>query len=147
MSELKPIEKTTDEIINDLKNRVMSLHFDNKYRKNEVLYEAVTYEEYATAIIHLLKLAQTDSGGGLYASQVLLSLYNGSEFHVDLARVACNLDSDHLNSVMVAIKGRGQLMIEPHNVVQDGDEHFGDLWRQCESLNVHKRYKSYYKGR
>ncbi|HAO25743.1 MULTISPECIES: hypothetical protein [unclassified Methylophaga] len=147
MSELKAIEKTKDEIINDLKNRVMTLHFDNKYRKNSVLYEDVTYQEYADAIIHLFKLAATDCGGAYYASQVLLSLYNGNEFHVDLARVACNLDSHYLNSVMVAIKGRGQLMTEPHNVIEDGSKHFGELWRQCESLHVRERYQSYYEGR
>lgn len=147
MSELKPIEKTKDEIIEALKNRILSMNFDSKYRKNEVLYEPVTFDEYAEAIIHLLKLAKTDSGGAGYAAQVLLSLYNGNEFHVDLARISCNLDANHLNSALIAIKGRGQLMTEPHNVIQDGDEHFTELWKECEALNVSKRYKNYYKGR
>lgn len=147
MSELKPIEKTQEEIINRLKNRIGSMMFDSKYRKNEVLYEPVSHEEYTNAIIHLYKLAEQDSGGSYYAAQVLLSLYNGDAFHVDLARVACNLDVDHLNSALIAIKGRGQLMTEPHNVIEDGDKHFGNLWRQCESLHVRERYKSYYLGR
>lgn len=147
MSELKPVEKTPDEIINHLKNRIGSMMFDSKYRKNEVLYEPVTHEEYTNAIIHLYKLAEQDSGGSYYAAQVLLSLYNGDAFHVDLARVACNLDVDHLNSALIAIKGRGQLMTEPHNVINNGDDYFEQLWRQCESLHVRERYKSYYKGR
>lgn len=147
MSELKPVEKTPDEIIHHLKNRIGSMMFDSKYRKNEVLYEPITDEEYTNAIIHLYKLAEQDSGGSYYAAQVLLSLYNGDAFHVDLARIACNLDADHLNSALIAIKGRGQLMTEPHNVIKDGDKYFGDLWRECESLHVSERYKSYYKGR
>lgn len=146
MTAVKAIEKTPDQVIHDLKNRIASMHFEAKYRKNEVLYEPVTYDEYAKAVVKLFELAHMDCGGSYHAAQVLLSLFNGGEFHVDLARMTCNLDTKYLNAALVAIKGRGQLMIEPHQVIQDGSKHFENLWRQWESLHVRRRYQDYYAG-
>lgn len=146
-SELKPIDKTQDEIITALKNRIASMMFDSRYRKNEVLYEPVTHDEYAKAIIHLFELSELNCGGSVRAAQVLLSLYNGFNFNADLADISTGLDAWHLQSALIAIKGRSQLNTEPHRVIQDGDIHFRKLCEDWfESLRVDKRYAKHYKA-
>ena len=110
-------------------------------------YTLIKHEEYAEAVIHLYELALHDSSGSLCAAEVLLSLYNGNNFHADLASIACNLDADHFTSAIIAIKGRKQLHMEPHQVIEDGDEHFRKLAeRWWDSVSVHERYKRYYRS-
>lgn len=104
---------------------------------------SVTHEDYADAVIHLFKLAQGDTGGSRVAAQVLLGLYNGNCFHVDLTEVCGNLDSHYFRSALIAIKGRSihGCWVEPHTVIENGNEHFHTLWKQWEHLHTDNRYK------
>lgn len=102
------------------------------------------HSEYAKAVITLIKMANQDCGGSARCAQVLLSLYNGDEWHVDLADVACSLDEKHTNAALTAIRYRGELMTEPHQVIENGAKVFDELWQQWGSLHVEKRYKRYY---
>ena len=139
------LERTTEEKLHDMEGIVYAMQIDQKYKPHDEKYKRVTYDQYAEAVINLFNLAEMGCGGSSCAAQVLLSLYNGTAFNVDMARVACNLDAKNLDAALVAIKGRGQLMIEPHNVIQDGSKHFKRLWQQWENLHVRKRYADYYR--
>lgn len=101
----------------------------------------VMFDDYANAVEHLMALAEHDTGGSHAAAQVLLGLYNGNTWPVDLTDVACNLDSDHRQSAIVAIMGRGKLMREPHNVIENGQERFYALAEQWAHLRADNRYK------
>lgn len=83
--------------------------------------------EYQKAVEHLLTLERINCGASHRAASVLLSLYNGSLFKVDLADVCGALDSKYLKSVLVAIAGRHQLLMEPHAVVPNGARVFEQL--------------------
>jgi len=136
------LELTTEQRVTELENQLYAIHMDHKYKPHDEKIKRVTYEQYAEAVVKLFKLAKMNCGGSYYAAQVLLSLYNGSEFHVDLAHVAGGLDGNYLDAVLVAIKGRGILMKEPHEVIKDGSEHFRKLWRNWEKeLHINHRYQ------
>lgn len=86
--------------------------------------------EYQKAVEHLLQLEAIKCGGSHRAAAVLLSLYNGSLFKVDLADVCGALDSTYLKAVLIAIAGRHQLLMEPHAVINNGAQRFEQLARE-----------------
>jgi len=102
------------------------------------------YDEYAKAVITLVEMAKQDCGGSARCAQVLLSLYDGSYFQVDLADVFCGLDERHTNAALKAIRYRAELMTEPHQAIENGYKIFEDLWQRWQSLHVAKRYKRHY---
>ena len=113
--------ETKDDMYESLREQ---LHLDECLR--------VTSQEYRAAVSALLELAFTDSGGSRFAAQVLLSLYDGDRWQVDLAGVCCGLDSGCLRYVLIALRGRAMLMEEPHTVVANGDQLFeqlADRWK------------------
>lgn len=83
--------------------------------------------EYRKAVEHLLQLESIKCGGSHRAAAVLLSLYNGAVFKVDLADVCGALDSSYLKAVLIAIAGRHQLLMEPHTVIANGQQRFEKL--------------------
>lgn len=92
----------------------------------------VTTEEYQQAVLALYQLAMTDCGGARCAATVLLSLYDGDSWQVDLADVCCTLDADYFQHVITTMKGRGMLMKEPHQLLEQGEARFkqlADEWR------------------
>lgn len=104
---------------------------------------AVTLGRYRDAVLHLVGLARGDTGGAAVAAQVLLSLYDGSSWQVDLAAL-CDLDYIYLKSVLLVIRGRVMLSEEPHNVIADGRLIFDELKFQWAALNVNQRYAKHY---
>ena len=96
--------------------------------------------DYSEAIRHLLRLAKGDSSGSKAAAQVLLSLYNGHEWHMNLTDL-CSLDTEHFQSALIAIRGRVILLKEPQDVISEGDKQFKRLWDDWYSvLHVTQRY-------
>lgn len=92
----------------------------------------ITTGDYRKAVSALLDLAFADSGGSRFAAQVLLSLYDGDRWQVDLAGVCCALDGGCFRNVLIAMRGRAMLMEEPHTVVANGDrlfEQLADRWK------------------
>lgn len=96
-------------------------------------------EAYAEAVHRLMPIAMADTSGSRAAAQVLLSAYNGYEFHLDVTDLAL-LDPRHLACALTVIKGRATLNREPHRVIPGGDEQFLRLWEQWEHLHVDRRY-------
>jgi len=146
MMTIEAIEQTAEQRVRELENQLYAIHINQKFKPHDEKIKMISLAEYADAVITLFNLVDMRCGGSYYAAQVLLSLYNGNEFHVDLARVACNLDAKHLDAALVAIKARGLLMREPHEVIKDGDHHFDELWGYWKNdLHVSKRYGNHYR--
>ncbi len=102
--------------------------------------EKITKEEYTTAVIALIRLAQQGTGGGRMAAQVLLSAYNGEAFQLDVAGLG-NMDSGNHELAMIVIRGRYDTGCEPHSMVKDGDKIFSALWDRWIRLHVEERGK------
>lgn len=95
--------------------------------------------EYGAAVDFLLETAlHHDGGGAVGAAQVLLSAYDGGIFHLDVTDL-CRLDDRHLSAALCVMQGRAMLGREPHNLVEDGDRRFAELWERWSSLAVGKR--------
>lgn len=97
-----------------------------------------TEQEYSTAILKLITLAQGDTGGSRVAAQVLLSAYNGRDFQLDIVDL-CSLDSGNYQAALSVIRGRVELRKEPQDFVEKGDEVFRDLWKRWERYHVSNR--------
>lgn len=104
------------------------------------LNQTITTEEYAQAVKKLLHLAQCGTGSSLAAAQVLLSAYNGGEWQLDITDL-CGLDRDHYITAMNVIRGRVELMTEPHSLIKDGDRIFKDLWNNWIRYHISNRWK------
>ncbi len=124
--------------LQELKMLKLSMKYNND------LLGRVSIQQYTDAINTLFEIAVHSTGGSKAAAQVLLGLYNQDYYHADLVAITCNLDAKNRHAALVAILGRGQLMKEPHNVIEDGSRRFDKLWHQWSSLQIEKRYESYY---
>lgn len=91
--------------------------------------------QYAEAVARLIAVARRDHGGSRVAAQVLLSAYNGSEFHLDVTDL-CILDSNNIRDAITVIEGRATTNIEPHRLIKDGDKVFAGLWEQWKHMRV-----------
>lgn len=93
----------------------------------------ISIKDYQAAIENLMTLAIRDTGGSTAAAQVLLSSYNGYDFQLSIPDLGL-LDGGYFNSAIDCIKGRVQLMKEPHEVIDNGNERFRQLWEQWDFL-------------
>lgn len=100
---------------------------------------SVTEVDYKAAVERLVKVAHTDTSNAEPAAQVLLSLYNGHEWHVDLCDL-CSLDYDNLHAALIAIRGRIFCSIEPHEIIENGEAVFRSLVEDWKHLHVTNRY-------
>lgn len=95
-------------------------------------------ETYTAAVQKLIPIAQGDTGGSRVAAQVLLSAYSGDEFQLDIVDLT-NLDRKNYIAALSVIRGRVELGIEPHTVIEQGDKIFQELWLKWERYNVKNR--------
>lgn len=102
--------------------------------------EKVTKEQYAEAVVKFVDLALQPTSGGRVAAQVLLSVYNGMEFQLDLASMG-NLDRGNFETAMTIIRGRYETWHEPHQLIPNGSYIFGQLWDMWFTLHVKERGK------
>ena len=100
----------------------------------------VSIEDYANSVITLLNMVNQHVGtsSSIAAVQVLLSTYNGNEWHMNLTDLCC-FDHVNLTHAMNIMIGRATHFTEPHELVKDGDEHFGKLWDKYYRLHVGNR--------
>lgn len=112
--------------------------------KARELNPSISIEDYAEAVLILVKLAQTDSGGARVAAQVLLSLYNGNNWHVDLTDL-CNLDCTNYRAALDAIRGRVEFSREPQRMIENGEAIFDQLEAGWQAYHVRNRYADHYR--
>ncbi len=97
-------------------------------------------QRYSAAVETLLPVAMTNTSGGRAAAQVLLSAYNGNEFHLDVTDLG-NLDTRLFNAAIEVIQLRTLANREPHELVENGDKRFAHICKRWMNLHVRKRYK------
>lgn len=102
--------------------------------------EKVSKERYAEAVARFVQLARQGTSGGRVAAQVLLSAYNGFEFHLDVAGL-CSLDARNYQDAITIIRGRYETCREPHTLIPHGGQVFQGLWDSWSHLHVTERGK------
>lgn len=103
----------------------------------------LTHSDYTDAVTLLVKLAQKDCGGSRVAAQVLLSTYNGYNWHMDLTDL-CNLGGAYYRAAMIVIRCRVELSREPQCVIDNGSFIFDQLEKDWQCYHITKRYQSRY---
>lgn len=106
---------------------------------NRVMPSRITPEDYADAVTRLVNLAFKDYGGSRAAAQVVLGLYNGNAWHVNLIDL-CVLDIDYFRDCIIAIRGRYEFGREPHEVINNGGRLFEQLQDDWQQYSVKNRY-------
>tara|TARA_A200000159_G_scaffold147384_1_gene154405 strand:+ start:2958 stop:3332 length:375 start_codon:yes stop_codon:yes gene_type:complete len=101
----------------------------------------VTERDYSEAVSSLLNVALGDTSGSRAAAQVLLSTYNGNNYHMDLTDL-CVLDLKYVEQSLIVLRGRVMLCSEPHQMIEDGKAKFERLEKQWEHLYVKNRHKN-----
>lgn len=100
----------------------------------------IEWKEYEEAVRLLTSLAQTDTSGGRAAAQVVLSAYNGDEWQLDVTELSL-LDGKYYQAALSVIRGRKELMIEPHNLIPNGRQIFHRIWNQWRRYHISNRWK------
>lgn len=101
----------------------------------------VTERDYSESISSLLSVAQGDTSGSRAAAQVLLSTYNGNNFHMNLTDL-CVLDLKYVEQALIVLRGRVMLCIEPQQMIEDGKAKFSRLEKQWKHLYVKNRHNN-----
>lgn len=97
-------------------------------------------EEYKKSVQLLAALARTDTSGGRVAAQVVLSAYNGNEWQLDVTELGL-LDGRYYVAALNVIRGRNELMLEPHRLIPNGQEVFHHIWDQWRRYHISNRWK------
>lgn len=104
--------------------------------------QSMATEEYRNSVEALVRVAQSDTNASKAAAQVLLSAYNGNNFHVDVTDLGL-LGTDNLAHALRVIWGRSVFpCMEPHKVISNGTAIFHGLWDDYYWLHVQNRWKS-----
>jgi len=98
----------------------------------------VTDDDYTKAVEKLIAAVQMNTGQSRIAAQVLMSLYDSSEWHVGLVDLGC-LDTNLFAAALIAIRGRIILGREPQNVIDDGDRRFARIWDNWQQYRIQER--------
>lgn len=109
--------------------------------KKQDAFNTVTKNDYAHAVCELINLADMGCGGSRAAAQVVLSLYNGIVWQVNLCDLY-NLDDHYFNSAITAISGRRKFGIEPHELIKNGQaifERLQDEWKRYHVKNRNRK--------
>lgn len=119
-----------------MNDRIAELLREQEFRRQRL---TVTLEDYKNAVESLLPIALQDTSGSRAAAQVLLSTYNGHNYHMDLTDFGV-LDIEHIESALIVIRGRTFLSVEPHSIIENGSERFAKLENQWPQLHNSCRY-------
>jgi hypothetical protein len=140
MNDRSPIPVTFD------KPRRLSLdELLAQQQKEREVPVTLTDSDYTNAVTTLVKLANMDCGGARVAAQVLLSTYNGDNWHMDLVDL-CNLSGEYYRAAIIVIRCRVEICREPHHMINNGTAVFDRLEKEWQSYHVAKRYRSRYQG-
>ena len=90
-----------------------------------------------------LTVTASDYQGSRTAAQVLLSLYDGSEWHMDLTDLGV-LDWGYLQHALIVIRGRLVLGQSVEAAIDNGDQVFSHLCTLWAGLRNDRRYSNWY---
>ena len=125
---------------NDKRERVLELLEEEAFLRSQL---TVTASDYRESVLALVRLAQGDTSGSRTAAQVLLSLYDGSEWHRDLTDLGV-LDWGYLQHALIVIRGRLVLGQSVEAAIDNGDQVFSHLCTLWAGLRNDRRYSNWY---
>ena len=123
---------------NDKRERVLELLEEEAFLRSQL---TVTAWDYRESVLALARLAQGDTSGSRTAAQVLLSLYDGSEWHMDLTDLGV-LDWGYLQHALIVIRGRLVLGQSVEAAIDNGDQVFSHLCTLWAGLRNDRRYSN-----
>jgi|TARA_R110000772_G_scaffold240536_1_gene352786 hypothetical protein len=123
---------------NDKRERVLELLEEEAFLRSQL---TVTASDYRESVLALVRLAQGDTSGSRTAAQVLLSLYDGSEWHRDLTDLGV-LDWGYLQHALIVIRGRLVLGQSVEAAIDNGDQVFSHLCALWAGLRNDRRYSN-----
>lgn len=92
------------------------------------LKKDLTQQDYATAVNQLLAFAFQDTGGSKGCAMVLLTAYNDADYQLKFSDLG-NLSDALYSAALVVIRARVELRLEPHEVINNGNHVFAELWQ------------------
>lgn len=122
--------------MSDARSRIAERLQENEFLRRRL---TVTREDYREAVESLLPIALADTSGSRAAAQVLLSTYNGHNYHMDITDL-CVLDLAYVEKALIVMRGRTLLSIEPHSLIENGSERFLQLENAWPGLHTARRY-------
>jgi hypothetical protein len=123
--------------MSDARSRIAERLQENEFLRRRL---TVTREDYREAVESLLPIALADTSGSRAAAQVLLSTYNGHNYHMDITDL-CVLDLAYVEKALIVMRGRTLLSIEPHSLIENGSERFLQLEDAWPGLHNSRRYQ------
>jgi len=94
---------------------------------NQIFAERFGQKKLVASLARLVGLAATsDTGGANVAAQIVLGLYNGSDYPMDLTEL-CRLDEDLFEDAMNVIRLRVVAQTEPHEFFANGGQLFQQI--------------------
>ena len=138
MSVEEGVQSGTDE--NGKRERVRELLEEKAFLHSQL---TVTESDYRDSVLALVRLAQDDTSGSRAAAQVLLSLYNGNEWHMDLTDLGV-LDLRNLQHALIVIRGRIVLGKGVEAAPENGDQVFRELCERWTAYSNDRRYAARY---
>ena len=124
------------------RERVLALLEEEAFLRSQL---TVAESDYRDSVRALVRLAQGDTSGSRTAAQVLLSLYDGSEWHRDLTDLGV-LDWGYLPHALIVMRRRRVLGQRVEVVIDDGDQVFRHLCERWAVLRNDRRYSKRYDG-
>ncbi|MFV0277876.1 MAG: hypothetical protein ACK5HY_11905 [Parahaliea sp.] len=124
------------------RERVLEMFEEEAFLRSQL---TVAESDYRDSVRALVTLAQGDTSGSRTAAQVLLSLYDRSEWHMDLTDLGV-LDWGYLQHALIVIRGRMVLGQSVEAVIDDGDQVFRRLCELWANLRNDRRHAKRYDG-
>ena len=87
---------------------------------------SVTEKDYREAIDLLYKVALNNTGQSEVVAKVLLSAYDGYKYQISIPDLS-SLDLALFEMALIIIRGRAINKIEPHEIIENGQEKFKNL--------------------
>jgi len=103
--------------------------------------KAIELQEYKKSVVELIKVSRSHTGQARFAAQVILSAYNGQNWQLDITDL-CGFDANLYEHALNVIRGRTELKIEPHELVDNGDEVFRRLQARWVRYHIANRWRS-----
>lgn len=100
--------------------------------------QKITLEQYKNSVKQMLNLCNMRCGASRVAAQVLLSAYNGDDYQLDICALSL-LDRANNRHAITVIRGRVELYIEPHELIDNGSEIFRKLCKEWSDYHVDNR--------
>lgn len=143
------MSKLTEEANKETRQPLDVIHVEmlspDEYKKRDLeerkemevqLAGPVTVDSYQKAVQILLDATQmSGTSGSRVAARLLLALYNSDQWHFNFSELAL-LDFDLYPAAITAIRGRFEVYMEPHSLIEGGSRIFGDLWDEW--IRYHK---------